>query len=969
MQKDNYSISTYIWSLTDVLRGDFKVNQYYRILLPFILLYRLNFLLKNSKPKVLEIVKKGKEEKWSEQKLESHIKEVTSKLPFYNTSSIVLSDVVGITVTPEKECELVEYIKGFSQNIIDIFDGFDFLNTIDNLKKHHLIDILMHKMWFFDFTKEKLSDDAMGHLFDEILRRCIETSTEVNGEHFTSRDITNLISLILAGDTTSKSKIDIFDSSVGTGGCLADLSSYIFQRNSNCEVNLFGQDINPETISICKAYLLISGKDVNNIRVGNSLTEDAFIGNKFDLLISMPPFGLSWERFKYPIIDEYKNKGYDGRFGPGVPRVSDGSLLFLQNLISKLRSSSDGGAKAGIILNGSALKNGDAGSGESEIRRYLVENDLLEAIIALPSEIFINTTISTYLLIFSNSKKVAFRNKVKIINAKNLGMKLRKSIGSKKVELDSDTCKQILELYTSEFGGENEFSRLVDTKELGFRRVKIRVEGDQFEFEKIPLDEDISSFLNKSLKDVHKKYSIEKNYVDHLDKKIGVIGFSYSIKHLFYKDEIDAKPFRAYFKKVSVDDLWDFCLPRIGHKPIFKGIRSVPKEKQNNYTYFKIKNECINSDYLKYFFLSESWTEWLNKYRSDGTYIQTNTNVLWREPICFPSPVEQSSMVEVFDGIEEWTSYLCKLRSDIWQNKGDLQIINKFQLPHKREFDELLVDAMPFPIANLIHHYKSIGNENYKDRYELQLKLFECLNILIVSILSGELKGEIKFAQLLRQQKRFLKNASFGTWNTLLSKLMELKVLLVAENTGKRELEINDKMFENLVDLFQRAVDIRNETSGHGSYPTEKEAKKNLKATEELFDLILPTFYEFFSQYSLIRPIHSTWDGKSYSYEVEEFTGLGSYPFGLKTTETEKPFRDGSLYLIANNNPDLSIEIYPFIRLADIEGDSGLEAFYFYSKLHETDNDHKDQYVFISHQQINRQKQLVKCEVLKETFE
>jgi len=315
----------------------------------------------------------------------------------------------------------------------------------------------------------------MGVIFEELIRKFAESSNDTAGEHFTPRDIVHLTtSLALTGQDDKlrpNSIVTIYDPTAGTGGFLSEGDEYIQQVSEGVTVSLHGQELNPESYAICKADMLIKGQGIRNIKLGNTLSDDQLATEKFDVMLSNPPFGVEWKKVQKQVTDEHKVKGFNGRFGPGLPRVSDGSLLFLMHLVSKMRDARDGGSRIGIILNGSPLFTGGAGSGESEIRRYLLQNDLVEAIVALPTDMFYNTGIATYVWILSNNKPAARKGLVQLIDATDRATKMRKSLGSKRQFINEADQDDIVRLY-GEFR-ETPKSKIFPVDAFGYRRITV----------------------------------------------------------------------------------------------------------------------------------------------------------------------------------------------------------------------------------------------------------------------------------------------------------------------------------------------------------------------------------------------------------------------------------------------------------------------------------------------------------------
>lgn len=446
------NLATESWAIADLLRGDFKQSQYGRIILPFCLLRRLECVLASSKDAVLAAYENIQAMKLPEEAQEKLMLRATKvadqQLSFYNTSKMDLSKLGESGI----KANLESYIQSFSKDAREIFEYFNFAEFIAQLNDANLLYKVVQKIRTVDLTLNAVSNHDMGLVFEELIRRFAEGSNETAGEHFTPRDIVRLTtSLVFMEDDEALTKPGIirtiYDPTAGTGGFLSAGMEYVHELNPNAVMRAYGQELNPESYAICKADMLIKGQEVGNIKLGNTLSNDQLQATKFDYMLSNPPFGVDWKKIEQDILDEHLGKGFAGRFGAGLPRVSDGSLLFLLHLISKLRDAKDGGARIGIILNGSPLFTGGAGSGESEIRRYILEADLLEAIVALPTDMFYNTGISTYVWVLSNKKEPARKGLVQLINGSNLCGKMRKSLGSKRNEMSSEDIATITKCF------------------------------------------------------------------------------------------------------------------------------------------------------------------------------------------------------------------------------------------------------------------------------------------------------------------------------------------------------------------------------------------------------------------------------------------------------------------------------------------------------------------------------------------
>ncbi|WP_431437574.1 type I restriction-modification system subunit M [Acinetobacter lwoffii] len=489
MTNNNFSqVAAFIWSVADLLRGDFKQSQYGRVILPFTLLRRLECVLEASKADVLAANEKVKLMPLPEEAKEKMLLKATNGLSFFNTSELDL----GSLGQKDIRSNLNTYIQNFSKDAREIFEHFKFDEFIGLLDDANLLYKVVQKFAATDLSYSAVSNHEMGLVFEELIRRFAESSNETAGEHFTPRDIVRLTTgLVFSKDDDALTKEGIirtvYDPTAGTGGFLSSGSEYVYEHNPEAVMRVFGQELNPESYAICKADMLIKGQDVRNIKLGNTLSNDQLAYEKFDYMLSNPPFGVDWKKIEQDIKDEHEQKGFEGRFGAGLPRVSDGSLLFLMHLISKMRDtdSNGQGSRIGIILNGSPLFTGSAGSGESEIRRYILEADLLEAIIALPTDMFYNTGIATYVWVLSNKKDAERKGKVHLINATNLSSKMRKSLGSKRNYLTDEEIRTITQNYgafeavdTLAHDGESDqkkpfSSKIFNSYEFGYRRVTI----------------------------------------------------------------------------------------------------------------------------------------------------------------------------------------------------------------------------------------------------------------------------------------------------------------------------------------------------------------------------------------------------------------------------------------------------------------------------------------------------------------
>lgn len=529
-----------IWSIADKLVGVYKPHEYGDVILPLTVLKRFDSVLSDTKNKVLEMAKKYPE---TFAKRDFILKE-TAGQKFYNTSKY---DFKKLLDDPDNiEENFYNYINGYSDEVKDIIKNFDLNKQIEKMAGN---GILYQVIDTFNSEKANLhpnyvSNIEMGYIFEEIIRRFNELSNEEAGQHYTPREVIELmVNLIFEDeeDLADSSKIKtVYDGACGTGGMLTASMEYAKKLNSSSRMLCYGQELNAQTYAICKADMLIKGEDSNNIRHGNTLSGDLFPGETFDYIIMNPPFGIEWKNEKAAVLKEAE-KGSDGRFPAGTPAISDSQLLFLQNAVSKMKPE---GSKIAIVHNGSALFKGDAGSGESEIRRYVIENDLLDCIIQLPNDMFYNTGIATYIWILSNKKPGHRVGKVQLINASEFYNKMRKNLGSKRNELSKEHIDNITKIY-GDFV-ENEYSKIFENEYFGYRKVTVlqpelnddgtpkkNKKGEYIpnkeltDTENIPLQETIEEYMNREVIPFS-KYA----YIDESKTKIG---YEISFTKYFYK--------------------------------------------------------------------------------------------------------------------------------------------------------------------------------------------------------------------------------------------------------------------------------------------------------------------------------------------------------------------------------------------------------------------------------------------------
>lgn len=559
--------ANFIWSIADLLRGHYKQADYGKVILPFAVLRRLDMVLEPTKKQVLEAYKKHKDKK--PEILEPILNGIT-KVKFHNHSKFDFNELAKDH--NNVAANLRNYINGFSISAKEIIEYFSFEDQIKKLDEYDLLYLVIRRFVEAKDRFEVSEPMEMGYTFEELIRKFAEISNETAGEHFTPREVIRLmVNLLFANDKDILRKEGIvktlYDPACGTGGMLSIADEYLHDLNPGARLELFGQEINPESYAICKSDMLIKGQNPANIKFGNSFSQDGLEDEKFDYMLSNPPFGVDWKKAQKYIKDEYDNKGFAGRFGAGLPSISDGSLLFLQHMISKMKQNGKNGSRLAIVFNGSPLFSGGAGSGPSNIRKWIIENDWLEAIIAMPDQLFYNTGISTYFWIVTDRKKQDRKDKIQLINAtggdweegdKNnpFYIKMMPSLGNKRKEIGDgkdgkpDQIKTITEIY--EAFEEGPYCKIFSNADFGYQRITVErpkknekgeiekdnkgkpiPDADLRDFENVPLKKDVEGYFKKEVLP-----HLPDAWIDHSKTKIG---YEINFTKYFYK----YKPLRS----------------------------------------------------------------------------------------------------------------------------------------------------------------------------------------------------------------------------------------------------------------------------------------------------------------------------------------------------------------------------------------------------------------------------------------
>jgi type I restriction enzyme M protein len=533
--------ANFIWSIADLLRGDYKQAEYGKVILPFTILRRLDCLLEDTKPQVLKHYEKIKDQ--GDEMIDMILNQKSGYRFFHNHSPFTFEKLLA---DPDNiASNLTNYIAGFSVSVKEIFENFRFDEQITRLDEADLLFQIVKE--FNNIELYEVDELEMGYIFEHLIRKFAEASNETAGEHFTPREVIKLMVHLLFAEDSEIYRDGIiktmYDPACGTGGMLSVADQYFHDHNTSesSVLNLFGQELNPESYAICKADLMIKGQDPQNIKQGNSFTQDGLPNEKFDYMLSNPPFGVNWKKVKAKIKAEHEDLGFGGRFGAGLPSVSDGSLLFLQHMISKMNPE---GSRIAIVFSGSPLFTGQAGQGVSNIRKWIIENDLLEGIVALPNQLFYNTGINTYIWLLNNNKRPKRKGKIQLVNAVEYYRDMKRSLGEKRHEIAEEQIDKITQIFCNY--EDTEISKIFDNKDFGYTRIQVeRPQRDEDgniitdskgkpkpdtnlrDYENVPLKEDIKEYFNREVIP-----HVPDAWIDHSKQKVG---YTINFTRYFYQ--------------------------------------------------------------------------------------------------------------------------------------------------------------------------------------------------------------------------------------------------------------------------------------------------------------------------------------------------------------------------------------------------------------------------------------------------
>lgn len=521
----NYNeISSFIWGTADLLRNTYKQHEYGGIILPFTVMRRLDIVLKPTKAAVL----KANESTLPAAIKETQLMKAAGSVGFYNTSRYTMESLLD--EADDIKDNLISYVTSFSADMADVFEKFKIFDVIKTLADNDLLYLVVERFCKpeVDLSPESVDNAAMGDIYEELIRKFSEVSNETAGEHFSPRDGLALAAeLLIAGAKEDLTKpngiVKVCDPCAGTGGALSVFEEKVRALNDELDQDVtvvtYAQEINDESYAICKSDTVLKGGNAVNVHKGDTLADDLMAGETFGYQISNPPYGVKWEKSKKAVVKEHEEKGFAGRFGAGLPRINDGQLLFVQHMVAKMRPKSEGGGRIAVFLNGSPMFTGAAGSGESEIRKYLLENDLVEAIIAMPNDFFFNTGISTYIWVLSNNKTPQRQGKVQLINANGIYMKMPRSLGSKRVKFSDSQIQDIMNLYSQFDSADESVSKVFANEDFGYIQVDVMRPLVDSATGKVVVDKKGRPKADKSLKDTE-CIPLRENPEDYLDREV-----------------------------------------------------------------------------------------------------------------------------------------------------------------------------------------------------------------------------------------------------------------------------------------------------------------------------------------------------------------------------------------------------------------------------------------------------------------
>jgi type I restriction enzyme M protein len=936
----NHEILASLWAVADLLRGDFKQSEYGRIILPFTVLRRLDCLFDDGCPTL-----------FSESATQNprcrdtkHPCNASAGSDFYNSSAVGLKEFLEGGSNVQQALHL--YIQQFSPSVIEIFERFDFGSQVERLEKVDLLHPVVSEFCRIDLHLAAVSHSTMASIFEQLIEKFAEISNEVAGEHFTPRDIVSLMVRIVFGGEIElapqgSKKYSVYDPTAGTGGLLSMSDVYFEEQRPEAILDVFGQELNDEWAAVCKANMLFRRKDFRNVVIGNTLTEDRYAGRKFDYMLSNSPFGVEWRKAEKIIRQEHEKKGFDGRFGPGLPRLSDSGLLFVLNLIDKMKSPLDGGSRICTVVTGSTLRSGGVSSGESNIRKWIVEQDLLEAVIALPSNVFFNVGVSTYILVLSNKPRTAG---IKLINASGLWESMRTQIGRKSRYISAEHIAKISSIYKD---GGSELIKVVSKSDLLYRNFTIDVGGNLIS-RNVPLSKDHGDYLGLT----------ESLGISVKAEKKPEIGCEIDFHSFFSNHEMNwasTLPLLALVEACNSDSGWDLGIKESGiiFRSSYEGSVDIKKFKL-----FKIKRELVLPRYLEIYISERSVKE-------DGASLKIPTvgGYLGIRIEC-PALKKQQAIVEFYGRKSEFLVRLARIEQEQWEDSANACIFNR-RIGEYADGAEYLMKILPHPLASLL--YKIQCENSKRDVLEAYRVFFECLGSVLSSIALGviyESKGGKDCFDAIANRGRVTR-PTMGSYQNILRRCREKSGAV----PGFGNYVLSVVASHDVESALTSCTDIRNEIS-HRGLIKPGELGEYIDRFQRILNTLTDVLGDFFAENFIAKQLHQKWNGQVFGNEVLSLTGIASYPFERRIKDSVRPLISGELYLFQGidekNGAGNHIRLFHFVKCLEIVEGSDNEGFYFLNSISRSDSDLKNIFHFSSFQPLIESKKIMGSGMLDE---
>lgn len=942
MSKNISQVFSRIWSVADQFRGHFDISQYGRICLLFTLIRRLECVLKPTKDHVISEYKKHKS---LNEDVDERLQTITGAR-YYNTSSL---DLMSLDQNKTSE-SFNHYINSFNHESCELLKqlGVDEYQSL--LNDEGLLFPIAQYFGCIDLSRESLSNDEMAELFQEIIKRFWESSIDTIGEYFTPPDITNLISQLVITNpiehSSSSDCISLYDPTAGTGGFLTACTQVLNQAIPESRVEVFGEELIVNVAAMCKAVLLIREGDPSKIIYGNTLVHDGFPEKKFDYMLCSPPWGASWKIFEKEIKQEHKQKGFDGRFGPGLPRSSDSGLLFLLHLVSKMKDSEEGGSKIAVVVNGSPLIVGSAKSGESDIRKYLLENDLIECVVSLPGSMFYNTSIETHVLILSNVKHKNLRNRIKLINASKVHSKIAKRKGSKTNVIDQAGIDEVLYAYTS--AKPSRISRIVQSDSFFYRDVplavaenpeahtnlKLRVYGAHQEHVRLETDKMVAEYRPDIVFDWNASEmacAIDVNEFWSLEE----------LKQSTSKNPQSSIPglalIRSIERLVDSDDADENSNLNI----LYLQMRGKLQASLSASSQLSQSNPALAIEVDPAYSSPEFMAVWINitEVGFQTVSMKNSTMVslksipsLLATDFHLPDLAAQEVFLEGLQRLNEGKSKLKELEDvllrDIYEPTSVIKDLESIKFGYT--YDDW-IESLPFPLASILWRHKSLG-EKHRRKLDTLIDFFEALAAFIATThLSAFKTNPDQWEELstdlnrkLAKQGLSFERATIGSWK-LIAEVISGRCRnlfspdgkndeLLSQMYGCEDIEIVEMLCSSKVlESIQYANKIRNSHTAHGGVLSDEKAQRN---HDKLFDtliLIREAFGIQWANYELLQPGKMTFSDNKFSYDAKRLVGSRS-PFEVVNRLSLEAMKSDNLYLV-NGSGVYNLELMPFVKV------------------------------------------------------